>query len=218
MGERSAELESARVARQLRDDIVLGRRRPGSRLVERDIAAQLSVSRLPVREAIRTLVTEGIVVARPRTWAVVREYTLDDVRDFAEVRAPIETMLFVYAAERHDEAGLDGLRRVLEREERAAHDGDPAASQAAAGDFHSYMAVLAGNDVLTELAGVFATRLKWIFGLHQDPHSMAVSHRELFEAIEARDADLVRRLLAEHLAAGAAAAERRFGAGSASTL
>ncbi|GGB17738.1 transcriptional regulator [Microbacterium aerolatum] len=210
-------MESARVARQLRDDIVLGRRRPGSRLVERDIAAQLNVSRLPVREAIRALVTEGIVVARPRTWAVVREYTLGDVRDFAEVRGPIETMLFVYAAERHDEAGLEGLRRVLEREEQAARDGDQAASRAAAGDFHAYMAVLASNDVLTELAGVFATRLKWIFGLHQDLQGMAASHRELFEAIEARDVELVRRLLAEHLAAGTAAAERRFGTESTST-
>ena len=53
----TGELESVRVTRILRDDIVLGRRVPGSRLVERDIAAELDVSRLPVREAIRTLVS-----------------------------------------------------------------------------------------------------------------------------------------------------------------
>src|SRR5690554_3548221 len=85
------ELESVRVTRVLRDDIVLGRRMPGSRLVERDIAAELNVSRLPVREAIRALVTEGIVIARPRSWATVREFTLQDVRDYAEVRSAIET-------------------------------------------------------------------------------------------------------------------------------
>ncbi|MBQ3359643.1 MAG: GntR family transcriptional regulator, partial [Microbacterium sp.] len=72
-GAGATELESVRVTRILRDDIVLGRRAPGSRLVERDIAAELHVSRLPVREAIRVLVSEGVVVARPRTWAVVRE-------------------------------------------------------------------------------------------------------------------------------------------------
>lgn len=211
MGPVSGELESSRVARVLRDDIILGRRLPGSRLVEREIAAQLNVSRLPVREAIRILVAEGIVVSRPRTWAVVREYTLDDVRDFAEVRAPIETMLFVYAAERHDAAGLAGLRAVLEREERAARNGDRAAAQAAAGDFHAYMAVLAGNEVLTELAGIFATRLRWIFGLNEDPIGMVVSHAELFEAIAARDAESVRRLVARHLDAGHRVALRRFG-------
>lgn len=211
MGAVSGELESARVARVLRDDIVLGRRLPGSRLVERDIAAQLNVSRLPVREAIRILVAEGVVVSRPRTWAVVREYTLDDVRDFAEVRAPIETLLFVYATERHDAAGLAGLRDVLEREERAARDGDLTAAQAAAGEFHTHVSTLAGNELLTELAGVFATRLKWVFGLYDDPIGMVVAHAELFEAIAARDVELVRRLITAHLEAGHVAAVRRFG-------
>ncbi|MCC2028914.1 GntR family transcriptional regulator [Microbacterium sp. YMB-B2] len=211
MGEKSGELESARVARVLRDDIVTGRRKPGSKLVERDIAARLNVSRLPVREAIRALVTEGLVVSRPRTYAVVREYTRDDVREFAEVRGPLETMLFTYAAERHDEAGLAGLLRVLEREEQAARDGDLLAAQNAAVDFHAYMTVLARNAVLVELVGVFGTRLKWIFGLYEEPDTMAVSHRELYTAIAARDVELVRSLVAAHLAEGFVAAERRFG-------
>ena len=71
-GGTAGELESVRVTRILRDDIILGRRAPGSRLIERDIAAELEVSRLPVREAIRTLVNEGVVIARPRTWATAR--------------------------------------------------------------------------------------------------------------------------------------------------
>lgn len=210
MGAESGELESVRVARALRDDIVLGRRAPGSRLVERDIAAELKVSRLPVREAIHALASEGIVVSRPRTWAVVREHTLEDVRDFAEVRLIVEPLLFAYAAERHDQAGLAELQRILETEERAAREGDLHAARSAAGAFHEYMAVLAGNDVLTELAAVFATRLRWIFGLYEDPVAMAVSHRDLFDAIAARDVELVGRLLVEHLDAGRRAAERRF--------
>lgn len=204
------ELESTRVARALREDILLGRRPPGSRLVERDIAAELDVSRLPVREAIRRLVAEGIVVARPRTWAVVREFTLDDVREFAEVRASFEGLLFVYAAERHDEAGLAHLQEILEREERSARDGDLQAARMAAGAFHEYMGHLADNEVLLELVEVFATRLKLIFGGFDDPNSMAASHRGLFEAIRDRDVDLVRRLVADHLEAGHRAAVRRF--------
>lgn len=210
MGAEFAELESARVARVLRDDILLGRRMPGSRLVERDIAAELKVSRLPVREAIRSLVTEGIVVSRPRTWAIVREFTRDDVREFAEVRSAIETLLFVYATERHDEAGLEQLRLLVEREERAAREGDVDAAREAAGNFHEYMAVLAGNDMLTELVSVFAARLRWVFGAHDDLPEMAASHRELYEAIASRDVELVERLVTVHLAAGREAAERRF--------
>jgi len=183
---------------------------PGSRLVERDIAAELSVSRVPVREAIRALVTEGLVTSRPRKCAVVREYTLDDVHKFAEVREVIETLLFTVAAERHDDAGLAELLTIVEVEERAAREGDIAAAQAAAGAFHEYMAVLADNDVFLELSRVFATRMKWIFGLHDDPIAMSGAHRELFDAIAARDAALVARLVAAHLSDGSRAAEARF--------
>lgn len=214
MGAIVGELESARVTRLLREDIVLGRRAPGSKLVERDIAAELEVSRLPVREAIRALDAEGIVVARPRTWAIVREFTLQDVHDFAEVRESIEMMLFVYAAERHDEAGLAGLRGLVEREELAASAGDVHDSRAAAGAFHEYMAVLACNDMLTELVRLFATRLKWVFGQHDDLEQMAREHRGLYEAIAARDVEQVKSLVVRHLAAGRSAAEQRFQVGS----
>lgn len=210
MGGISGELESVRVARLLREDIVLGRRVPGSKIVERDIAAELAVSRLPVREAIRMLDAEGIVVARPRTWAVVREFSLQDVQDFAEVRQSIELLLFVYATERHDEAGLAELLRRVEREEQAARAGDVHESRAAAGSFHEYMAVLARNDMLTEMVRVFGTRLKWVFGQHDDLEAMAQEHRGLYEAIAARDVELVKERVVQHLEEGRQAASRRF--------
>src|SRR5690606_13761175 len=122
----------------------------------------------------------------------------------------IETLLFVYATERHDEAGLEQLRLLVEREERAAREGDVDAAREAAGNFHEYMAVLAGNDMLTELVSVFAARLRWVFGAHDDLPEMAASHRELYEAIASRDVELVERLVTVHLAAGREAAERRF--------
>lgn len=206
----ASELESARVTRILRDDIVLGRRLPGARLVERDIAAELHVSRLPVREAIRALVSEGIVVARPRSWAVVREFTLQDIHDYAEVRLAIELQLFIFATKRHDERGLAGLREILEREERAARAGDTHESRAASGAFHEYMALLAGNEMFVELASIFATRLKWVFGLHGELEEMARDHRVLYDAIASRDVEMVTELVTRHLAAGTDAAEARF--------
>lgn len=206
----TGELESVRVTRILRDDIVLGRRLPGSRLVERDIAAELDVSRLPVREAIRTLVSEGVVVARPRSWAVVREFTQRDIRDFAEVRESVETLIFVFAAERHDDAGIARLRDVYERELAAAQAGEAEAARMAAGEFHEVAAMLAGNDMLCELIDVFATRLRWLFGQHDDLLAMAAEHRAILEAISARDADELRRIVPEHLASGQLAAQLRL--------
>lgn len=211
MGAGNGELESARVTRALRDDIVLGRRLPGSRLVERDIATELSVSRLPVREAIRALVSEGIVTARPRSWAVVRRFTRKEVEDLAEVRSTVETLLFVYAAQRHNAEGLQGLLDLLEREERAAIAGEIEEAMALAGMFHEYMTVLAGNEMFMELAAVFATRLRWLFGRHEDLMAEAVEHRALYEAIRDRDVELVRALVARHLELGTNAALARIG-------
>lgn len=206
----TGELESVRVTRILRDDIVLGRRVPGSRLIERDIAAQLDVSRLPVREAIRTLVSEGVVVARPRSWAVVREFTQRDLQDFAEVRESIETLIFVFAAERYDDAGIARLRSVYDREATAARAGEVEAARRAAGEFHEVAAELADNEMLCELIAVFATRLRWLFGQHDDLEAMAEEHRIILEAIVARDTDALRRIVPEHLASGQAAAEQRL--------
>ncbi|KAB1862410.1 GntR family transcriptional regulator [Microbacterium algeriense] len=204
------ELESVRVTRILRDDIILGRRAPGSRLVERDIAAELHVSRLPVREAIRTLVAEGVVVARPRTWAVVREFTYRDIRDFAEVREAIETLIFVFAAERHDESGIARLRDAYERELAAALVDDSETARIAAAEFHEIAVELAGNEMLAELIAVFLTRLRWLFGQHDDLVAMADEHRIILDAVIARDADALRRIVPAHLASGQSAAERRL--------
>ncbi|WP_431806682.1 GntR family transcriptional regulator [Microbacterium paraoxydans] len=204
------ELESVRVTRILRDDIVLGRRPPGSRLVERDIAAELNVSRLPVREAIRTLVAEGVVTARPRTWAVVREFTHEDIRAFAEVREAIETLIFVFAAERHDELGIARLRHTYERELTAARAGDAETARRAAAEFHEVAVDLAANEMLGELIAVFLTRLRWLFGQHDDLVAMAEEHRVILEAVAARDTERLRTLIPEHLASGQAAAERRL--------
>lgn len=204
------ELESVRVARILRDDIVLGRRQPGSRLVERDIAAELQVSRLPVREAIRMLATEGIVVVRPRSFAVVRRFTLRDIRNFAEVREAVETLVFELAAQRHDAVGIERLRGVLARELAAAEAEDIPAGRAAAGDFHETVGQLAGNEMLGELIGALATRLRWVFGQHEDLAEMAEEHRVLLEALAARDVEALRTLVPQHLANGRRTAERQL--------
>lgn len=206
----AGELESVRVTRVLRDDIIFGRRAPGSRLVERDIAAELHVSRLPVREAIRQLVSEGVVISRPRTWAVVRQFTHSDIRDFAEVREAIETLVFVFAAERHDQAGLDRLRAAYETELAAAHRGDGDGARAAAADFHEIAGDLAKNEMLSELLGIFLTRLRWLFGQHDDLFAMAEEHRVILEAMSARDVDGLRALIPRHMALGQSYAVRRL--------
>ncbi|MFF2655192.1 GntR family transcriptional regulator [Streptomyces sp. NPDC058045] len=205
------ESESERVTRQLRDQILDGARLPGSKLVEREVAAELGVSRLPVREALATLVSEGLVTPRPRTWAVVREFTPADVLDLDEVRSALESLTFRLAAQRRTREGLQRLRADLDAELAAARRGDGIAARRAAADFHETVTSLAGNDLLGELGNTLRSRMRWLLAQHDDLVAIAEEHQSLYEAIEDRDVPRVEELVAQHLATSrsAVAARRR---------
>ncbi|GAA4534078.1 GntR family transcriptional regulator [Amycolatopsis samaneae] len=200
--------ESERVTRWLRDEILDGVRPPGSKLVERDLATEIGVSRVPVRDALRTLVTEGLVTPRPRSWAVVREFTAADVADLHEVRAAFEALTFRLAAQRRTRDGLARLRAVLETELAAARAGDLVRARRAAADFHEVVTSLSANELLGELERGLRSRLRWLLGQHDDLAAIAEQHAGLYAAIADRDVARVERLVAEHLATGAREATR----------
>ncbi|MET7513011.1 GntR family transcriptional regulator [Streptomyces sp. NPDC005480] len=193
------EPESERVTRQLRDDILDGVRKPGSKLVERELAAQIGVSRVPVRDALRVLVAEGLVTPRPRTWAVVREFTPTDIADLNEVREALEVMTFRLAAQRRDRAGLGQLRAKLDEELTAARAGDAVRARRAAADFHETVTSMAANELLSELEVTLRSRMRWLLGQHDDLLAMALEHEALYGAIEDRNVALVEELVVEHL-------------------
>jgi DNA-binding GntR family transcriptional regulator len=203
------EPESVRVARVVREQIVDGTRRPGSRLVERDLATQLGVSRIPVRDALRTLVAEGLVTPRPRTWAVVREFSDADVAQLQEVREATEPLQFRLAARRRSAAQLDALTEAWEREDAAAGAGDAVGARRAGADFHERVVDAAGNPVLAELHGVTASRVRWLLGQHSDLAAMADEHRALLEAVRDGDEETAARLAREHLGTSRIAATER---------
>lgn len=196
------ESESERVTRQLRDEILDGLREPGSRLVERDLAAELGVSRIPVHDALRALAAEGLVTPRPRSWAVVREFSPSDVADLNEVRAAFEMLTFRLAAERRTRDGLVRLRRVLDDELKAASAGDTIRARRSAADFHEVVTSLAANELLSEIDRTLRSRMRWLLGQHDDLLAIARQHEGLYAAIVERDLARVDRLAAEHVRTG----------------
>ncbi len=193
------EPESERVTRQLRDEIISGLRPPGSKLVERDLAAELGVSRVPIRDALRTLVTEGLVTSRPRTWAVVRTFTPADVEDLHEIRSAIEVLAFRLAAQRWEEEGLARLRADLDRQLAAARAGDAGEARRAAADFHETVTALAANELLGEIEHLLHSRMRWLMGQHDNLLAIAAEHVELYDAIAAREVERVETLAKAHV-------------------
>lgn len=110
---------AALVADAIRAALVRGDYAPGQRLVEADLCATYEASRATVREALRQLVSDGLVEIEPHKAARVRLVTLDEAIELAEVRMAVESLIAARAAERITPDGASELRR-LGAEMRAA--------------------------------------------------------------------------------------------------
>ncbi|MBI3513028.1 MAG: GntR family transcriptional regulator, partial [Proteobacteria bacterium] len=108
------------LADQLRQAILAGRYRPGERLVEDRLAAEYGGSRVPVREALKTLAGEGLVELAPHRGACVADLAQGEVEELVEVRATLEGLNARLAARRRDPDILPLLRAVLARGNAAA--------------------------------------------------------------------------------------------------
>ena len=204
------EPEAERVVRVLRDQIIEGSRPQGSRLVERDLAAEMGVSRIPVRDAIHRLAAEGLVIPRPRTWAVVRTFTAADVEELIEVRSALEVLAFRLATERRTADQLGELGAVLAAEERAVAEGDVRTARTFGADFHELVVTMAGNRLLSELFAGTRSRMRWLLAQHNQPAPMAAEHAALYRAVADGDAERAVALAEAHLETSrrAALAER----------
>ncbi|WP_167356891.1 GntR family transcriptional regulator [Brevibacterium siliguriense] len=191
--------EVFRVTDILRSQIIDGERRPGSRLVERELAEHFGVSRVPIREALKQLSVEGLVTARPNTWSIVRDFSSSDIADFNEVRNAIETVAFELAAIRHTRTGLAELEQIMLRGKDRAQAGDVTGARRTATEFHSKAVELSANKLLIEINEQLDSRMRWLLSRHDDLEQVAVEHAQLFDAIARRDIGRVRHLTQRHL-------------------
>lgn len=175
----------------LRNRIVGLELAPGARLVERDLAAELAVSRIPLREAMQRLQQDGLVVVVPRRGAIVSPFTADDVRDLFDVRESLEVLATRLAAERAQPDGVAALADQLEVARRATERRDTAAIAAANARFHTVIVDLAANPLLESILRPLEARTQWLFHLtkERDAGVQCQEHEEILAAIADHDAD-----------------------------
>lgn len=99
----------------LRNAILDGKLRPGERLVERDIAEKLGISRTPVREAIRKLELEGLVSHYPRKGVVVAGLSKEEVIEILAIRSVLEGLICRLAAEKIKDKEIERMEQILEQ-------------------------------------------------------------------------------------------------------
>jgi DNA-binding GntR family transcriptional regulator len=180
------------VTERIRNAILAGRYKPGERLVEERLAADFRVSRNPVREALRSLASAGLVVVTPRRGAAVAVFSAEEGREMIEARAMLEGLNARHAARRHEPAMIEALQRVLE---------DGRANAASAGveelvrlnaRFHDLLAAAGSNRILRDIMRSLRERTNLVFS----PTSTAAAaqnwteHAAILEAVIAGDEDL----------------------------
>ena len=135
----------------LRQAILRGELKPGERLMEIKLAKRLGVSRTPIREAIRMLELEGLVVMIPRRGAAVAQITKQDLEDVLEVRCSLEELAVELACTRITGKELDNLHDALKDFENACDANDIKALAEKYVAFHDIIFESTGNQRLIQL-------------------------------------------------------------------
>jgi DNA-binding GntR family transcriptional regulator len=195
----------------LREAIWSGTLKPGQRLNEQWLSAEMGVSRPPLREAIRVLEQEGLVESIPRRGTFVRSLTGQDILEIYTVRCALEGMAAELAMENSSPEALDQLERMV------LHVGSIPTEQLPSVisedlEFHRQLVRLSGNTRLVnmweQLAGQIRLALTLVDPAFFDSEYVEATHHELVKAIRNRDVEAVRRLIRTLLAVGQSLKDR----------
>ncbi len=194
---------SARALSALHDAILSGTLAPGTHLPIEDLAAQLGMSPMPIREALRQLDSAGLVENVPHRGARVTELSLVDLREIYEARLALEPLAIRKAAERFDHEDAARARECLARLAKAQKAKDADAVWAAHTDFHFTFYRRADSKWLLRLIGPLwesSERYRRASPAARKLQTKrSVQDESLLEACEARDPERAGNELHDHL-------------------
>ncbi|WAW15001.1 GntR family transcriptional regulator [Peptostreptococcus equinus] len=191
------------VFENIRGAIMEGVLKPGERLMEIQLAEQLGVSRTPVREAIRKLELEGLVIMLPRKGAYVADMSKKDLIDVLEVRLGLEGLAAYYAAERIRKDQIETLEKISEDLEKYVEQNDLENILKMDEYFHMLIFDASGNSRLKSMIisvweTVYRFRIKYMSD-YNSAVNIVEEHKKLIEALKKGKGDLAEKLAREHI-------------------
>ena len=191
------------VFQTLRQAILKGELKPGERLMEIQLAQKLGVSRTPVREAIRKLELEGLVLMIPRKGAEVAEITIKDLEDVLEVRAALEELAVCDACENITEEQILALKEAADNFQAALESDDLVKCAETDMAFHEIIYSATNNKRLLQILNnlreqMYRYRMEYVKDIRQRSN-LVEEHRELLDAISSRDSIKAKELTKTHL-------------------
>ena len=202
----------ARIAERLRGAILAGDIPPGAPLVETALSVRFDVSRGPLREALRQLIEEGLVVTVPYTGTHVAGLSVEDVREIYSLRTALEIFAIEQLWPRRDER----FRRELVKRNDALiatiDAGDDRASIETELAFHGLVYEASGHRLLQRTWASLRGRLQLYWAAHHRAHGRRGprrdSHDSYIKAALGNDLDALRLEIADHMRRGAEVTEK----------
>lgn len=187
----------------LRQEILTGKLKPGERLMEIQLANKLGVSRTPIREAIRKLELEGLVIMIPRRGAEVAQITLKDLKDVMEVRCALDVLAIELACERMGQEELESLYRACENFREAVKTKDTRKMAEADVIFHDMIVVSTSNKRLIQLVSNLSEQMyRYRFEYLKDVTSHGMlqqEHLEMYQSILDKDKTAAANVVRKHI-------------------
>ena len=191
------------VFKTLRQAILKGELEPGERLMEIQLAERLGVSRTPIREAIRKLELEGLVLMIPRRGAEVAKISEKNLRDVLEVRRSLEELAIDLACQRIQEEELETLREAQKEFSAAVAAGDAMEIAQTDEKFHEIIYSGTGNQKLMQILSnlreqMYRYRLEYIKDANKR-QILLVEHEQILKALSLRHVQEARLAVREHI-------------------
>jgi len=200
------------IAERLRSAILAGEIAPGAQLVEATLATQFNVSRGPLREALRQLVEEGLLVTVPYTGTHVISLSVEDVREIYSMRIMLERFAFEQAWNRRDDAFRRELCRRHDALTATIDAGDDAASILAELDLHGLVYEASGHRLLQRTWQSLRGRLQLYWAAHHRAHATRGPRRDAHDSYVVtalgNDLDAMLAEISSHMGRGAQQTEK----------
>lgn len=197
-----------RAFRQMRQAILSGGLKPGTRLIEQELSERMGISRLPIREALASLEREGLVTVEPYKGAFVKPFSEEEINELYSIRSLLEVHALQLAMSR-DPAGLEKNLRDIVRKMQEADNASGANIVFLDFLFHKTISLLSSNQILYQLWDGLASRIQMHLNLEMekrtqtsDISSMIRNHSELCDLVAARRTDDALNWLKRHLETG----------------
>ncbi|MCG8403324.1 MAG: GntR family transcriptional regulator [Firmicutes bacterium] len=191
------------VYEELKAAIVNGKIKQGQRIIEKEYAQRMNISRTPVREALRKLEIEGFVEYLPRKGVVVKSFSNEDIVEIYDIRDALESLAMKYVIENITEAEIKILKQSLEDMDKARAKRDVFSVFEACKVFNE---TILNSSKKPRLINIVSTLEKYISLLRnvtmKDDFSRIedalIEHREIFDAIEKKDVISAQQAIKRH--------------------